>query len=96
MGDSIKTKRLQNCSAADSLADQKTACGKVRELEATARTAPHAPTSALLSAFLSRFSRNVADFFGHRACPFVLPSFFACRRKHEQQMSGAGMHGTQL
>ena len=35
-------------------------------------------TSALLSAFFSRFSRNVADFFGHRAWPLVEFSFFAC------------------
>ena len=38
-------------------------------------------TSALLSAFLSRLSRNTADFLGHRAWPLVLCSFLACRQQ---------------
>ena len=39
------------------------------------------PTSALLSAFFSRFSRNTADFFGHRAWPLVEFSFLAYKRR---------------
>lgn len=35
-------------------------------------------TSALLSAFFNKLRRKMADFFGHRACPLVLFSFFAC------------------
>lgn len=35
-------------------------------------------TSALLSAFLSRFSRNSQDFLGHLPCPLLWPTFLAC------------------
>ena len=56
-------------------------------------TATRPPTSALLSAFFSKFSRNTADFFGHRAWPLVEFSFLACGARGTAFVSGEAYWG---
>lgn len=59
--------------------DEQQHCSSIEVTCWSGRVSMH--TSALLSAFLSRLSRNTADFLGHRAWPLVLCSFLACRQE---------------